>query len=291
MIGAATKLLQPEPKPISDEELAKFYEFFYRKTGILFSDNKRYFVERRLQDRIAITGASDFRAYFSSIRFQNSVEEIQHLINSMTVNETYFFREDYQFSALVDGICPDLSQRKKPGEAIRIWSLPCSTGEEPYSIAIYLLDRWKRADEFDIEILASDIDTRALASARAGIYGERSLQKLSKAEKERYFSYLRQDQYRIRDEIRESIDFSTINVMDPQQIQRYRDIDVIFCRNLLIYFDDVSRRQAVEAMYECLVPGGFICLGHSESMSRISSLFHPRKFSETIVYQKDASSS
>ena len=290
MIGAATKSLQEEPKPISDEELAKFYEFFYRKTGIMFSDNKRYFVERRLQDRICATGSDDFRAYFSSIRFQNPIEEIECLINSMTVNETYFFREDYQFAALVDGICPAIAKKKKPGDAIRIWSIPCSTGEEPYSIAIYLLDRWSRADEFDIEILASDIDTRVLASARAGIYGERSLQKLSKSEKERYFTFLRQDQYRIRDEIRESIDFSQINVMDTKQIQRYRNIDVIFCRNLLIYFDDVSRRQAVEAMYECLVPGGFICLGHSESMSRMSSLFHPRKFSETIVYQKDASS-
>ena len=283
-------MLQAEPKPISDEELAKFYEFFYRKTGIMFSDNKRYFVERRLQDRIVATGSADFRAYFSSIRFQNSVNEIECLINSMTVNETYFFREDYQFTALVDGICPDIAENKKPGDAIRIWSIPCSTGEEPYSIAIYLLDRWSRADEFDIEILASDIDTRVLASARAGIYGERSLQKLSNSEKERYFTFLRQDQYQIRDEIRESIDFSPINVMDPKQIQNYRNIDVIFCRNLLIYFDDISRRQAVEAMYECLVPGGFICLGHSESMSRMSSLFHPRKFSETIVYQKDVSS-
>ena len=170
----------------------------------MFSDNKRYFVERRLQDRIAITGSGDFRTYFSSIRFQNATEEIQHLINSMTVNETYFFREDYQFSALVDGICPEIAHKKKPGNNIRIWSVPCSTGEEPYSIAIYLLDRWNRADEFDIEILASDIDTHVLASARAGIYGERALQKLSQAEKERYFTFLRQDQYQIRDEIRES---------------------------------------------------------------------------------------
>ncbi len=132
----------------------------------------------------------------------------------MTVNETYFFREDYQFDALVSGILPEVVKQKKRGDLLRIWSVPCSTGEEPYSIAIYLLDRWPRADEFDIEILASDIDTRVLASAQAGIFGERSLQKLSKAERARYFTCLRPDQFRMRDEIRASIDFSILNVTD-----------------------------------------------------------------------------
>jgi chemotaxis protein methyltransferase CheR len=290
MPATAKSPFQEEFDPITEEELAKFCEFFYRKTGIMFSDNKRYFVERRLHERIGKTESRDFRNYFAALRLQNSTEEMQHLINLMTVNETYFFREDYQFAALVSGMLPELARNKKNGDAIRIWSLPCSTGEEPYSIAIYILDRWSRADDFDVEILASDIDTRVLASAKAGIFGERSLQKLSPAERERYFARIGTDQFQIRQEIRESIDFSKLNVMDTLHMQRYHDVDVIFCRNLLIYFDDVSRRQAVEAMYESLAPGGFICLGHSESMSRMSSLFQPRKFSETIVYQKCASS-
>ena len=160
----------------------------------------------------------------------------------MTVNETYFFREDYQFSALVDGICPDLSQRKKPGEAIRIWSVPCSTGEEPYSIAIYLLDRWKRADEFDIEILASDIDT-ARSQAHAPGFMASGLCKSSRRPRRSVTShFFARISIEFGTKSGKSIDFSTINVTAPQQIQRYRDIDVIFCRNLLIYFDDVSRR-------------------------------------------------
>ncbi|CCG42347.1 Putative Chemotaxis protein methyltransferase 2 (fragment) [Magnetospirillum molischianum DSM 120] len=220
------------------------------------------------------------------IRFQACGEELQHLVNVMTVNETYFFREDYQFDALVKGILPEIARTKRPGDPIRIWSLPCSTGEEPYSIAIYILDRWRQCDEYDIEILASDIDSRVLNDARQGIYNERAIHRLSAEERTRFFVHLGPDRFQIREEIRGSIEFSLMNIADPPQMSRFRNIDLIFCRNLLIYFDDVSRRQAVETMYECLVPGGLICLGHSESMSRMSSLFRPRKFADTIVYQK-----
>jgi chemotaxis protein methyltransferase CheR len=286
MSGISAHAHKGELNPLSEEELAKFCEFFYRKTGITFSESKRYFIERRIQDRIQKTESNSFRDYFSLIRFQASGEEVQRLINTMTINETYFFREDYQLDALVRGILPELARKKRPSDTIRIWSLPCATGEEPYSLAIYILDRWSRADDFAIEILASDIDTRVLAEAYDGVYGERALQKLSADERQRYFTRLGADRYRMRDEIRESIDFSTVNVVDPSQMRRYRNIDVIFCRNMLIYFDDISRRLAMDAMYECLSPGGFICLGHSESMSRISSLLKPRKFFDNIVYQK-----
>ena len=204
----------------------------------------------------------------------------------MTVNETYFFREDYQFDALVRGILPEITRTRRPGGTLRIWSMPCSTGEEPYSIAIQILENWSRADEFDIEITGSDIDSRVLADARKGIYGNRSLQRLSPELRKKYFRSVGEDQFEIHEELRSSIDFSIANLSDPIHMHRYRAMDVIFCRNLLIYFDDTSRRAAVEALYECLTPGGFICLGHSESMSRMSSMFLPRKFGDTIVYQR-----
>ncbi|MHC2103729.1 protein-glutamate O-methyltransferase CheR [Methylobacterium sp. WL64] len=271
---------------ISEDEYEKFYEYFYRRTGISFSGKKEYFVEKRLLERIAKTGSDSFKAYFTLLRFQASGEELQHLVNLMTVNETYFFREDYQFDALVRGILPEITRTRRPGATLRIWSMPCSTGEEPYSIAIQILEHWSRADEFAIEITGSDIDSRVLADARKGIYGNRSLQRLSPELRKKYFRRLGDDQFEIHEELRSSIEFSIANLSDPIHMHRYRAMDVIFCRNLLIYFDDTSRRAAVEALYECLIPGGFICLGHSESMSRMSSMFLPRKFGDTIVYQR-----
>lgn len=278
----------PKPFELTDEEYAKFCEFFYRRTGIMFGANKKAHVERRIDDRVRQTDSSGFRDYFALLRFQASGEELQKIINLLTVNETYFLREDYQFDALVTGILPEITQRRTPGSTIRIWSVPCSTGEEPYSIAIHLLENWDRADEFAVDIKASDIDSKVLREANTGIYSERSLQRVSPELRSRYFTRLGLDRNEIRREIRDSIEFSNINVTDPVKMARFREIDVIFCRNMLIYFDDASRRLAVEAFYECLTPGGFICLGHSESMSRMSSLFLPRKFKDTIVYQKPA---
>ncbi len=272
---------------ITPQDYAKFCEFFYRKTGMMFSDNKAYFVERRLQDRIVATGNASFREYFTLVRFETSGVEMQHLVNAMTVNETYFYREDYQFDALVQHVLPDIARTRGPGKPIRIWSLPCSTGEEPYSIAMQILENWGQADAYDIEILASDIDSRVIVDAKAGIYSARALHRLSDKLKAKYFRP-RGDDFQICDALRQSIDFSVVNVSDAMAMRRFRDIDVIFCRNMLIYFDDDSRRQAVETLYESMRPGGVICLGHSESMSRMSAMFEPRRYGGTILYQRPA---
>jgi len=274
---------------LTAEEYAKFSEFFYRRTGIVLGEKKKAYAERRIDERVRLTDSTGFRDYFALLRFQASGEELQKIINLLTVNETYFLREDYQFDALVTGILPEMVRGRSAGDAIRIWSVPCSTGEEPYSIAIHLLEKWQRADEFAIEIKASDIDSKVLHEAGLGVYGERSLQRVSPALRERYFKKIGFDRSEICRDIRDSVEFSPVNVTNPVHMSRFREIDVIFCRNMLIYFDDTSRREAVEAFYECLTPGGFICLGHSESMSRMSSLFLPRKFKDTIVYQKPAS--
>ncbi len=271
---------------VSDQEFAKFCEFFYRKTGIMFDAKKKYFAERRIVERMHRTGCATFREYFATVRFESTGEEMQRLVNQMTVNETYFFREDYQMKALVEGILPDLAKRQSAASRIRLWSVPCSSGEEPYSIAIHILENWIDADRYDIEIMASDIDSSILADAAAGIYGERALQRLPPALIRKYFTAQRDRAFQISADLRGSIDFSRGNVMDPLFMRRFRNIDVIFCRNMLIYFDDTSRREAIEAMYDCLSPGGYICLGHSESMSRISSLFRPRKYADSIIYQK-----
>lgn len=270
---------------ISEMDFEKFREFFYRKTGIQFEPTKRYFVDKRLEERIELTGSDNFRSYFTMLRFEASGEELQHLTNLMTVNETYFFREEYQFKCLVKSILPDITQRKSDGSPIRIWAIPSSSGEEPYSIAIYLLEYWAGINNWDIEIISSDIDTKILAQARKGRCSKRSVQHLPEVILNKYFTRMG-DEYQICDELREAVEFTRVNLAEPADTRPYRNFDVIFCRNLLIYFDDVSRKTASETFYDALNPGGYICLGHSESMSRISSLYKVRKFPEAIVYQK-----
>lgn len=270
---------------ISGADFQKFREYFYRKTGILFEDSKRYFVDKRLAERMAANGCATFRAYFTMLRFQGSGLELQALVNLMTVNETYFFREEYQFNCLVNSILPEIVKHKTDGAPIRIWVIPSSSGEEPYSIAMCLLERWPGLAQWDVELLSSDIDTRILGQAREGLYTPRSVQHVPPAYLEKYFERNAYG-YQLCADVRDSVQFSRVNLMEAADVRGYRDMDVIFCRNLLIYFDDVSRKQAAETFYDALRPGGFICLGHSESMSRISALYQVRKFPEAVVYQK-----
>ena len=276
----------PRRQSITDADFLKFREFFYRKTGIHFDDGKRYFVDKRLVERIDATGADDFRSYFIALRFESKGVELQQLVNAMTVNETYFFREAYQFDCMVNDMLAEVVKRKRPGGRIRIWSIPSATGEEPYTIAIYLLERWPLIDQYEVEILSSDIDTTVLSAAQRGVYSARSIGQLPQPYLEKYFRRLSDNEFEISRDLVNAVDFSRINLSDASDTRRFRDIDVIFCRNLLIYFDDQSRRLAAEAMYDALSPGGFVCLGHSESMSRISSLYTVRRFPDAMVYQK-----
>jgi chemotaxis protein methyltransferase CheR len=272
-------------KTINQEEFLKFREFFYRKTGIQFEDSKRYFVDKRLIERIEETDSGNFRNYFIKLRFETSGEELQTLTNLMTVNETYFFREEYQFKCMVTAMLPEITAQKKDYRPIRIWSMPSSSGEEAYSIAMYLLEYWPGINKWDVEIISSDIDTKIIAQARRGNYSARSVQNLPSNLLKKYFR-ANGDDYQICDDLRQAVEFTRVNLMTPEDVRGYRGFDLIFCRNLLIYFDDLSRRQAADTFFDALNPGGFLCLGHSESMSRISSLYQVRKFSDSVVYQK-----
>lgn len=270
---------------ISKDDFDKFQEYFYRKTGIQFEASKRYFVDKRLIERMAATASTSFSDYFTTLRFETTGAEMQLLINLMTINETYFFREEYQFHCLVNSILPELVKHKQPGQPIRIWAIPSSSGEEPYSIAMCLLERWPGIAKWDVEIISSDIDTAILEQARAGLYSARSVQHVPASYLLKYFRRTAQG-FQICDELRSAVEFTRVNLQEPSETRAYRNFDVIFCRNLLIYFDDLSRKQAAEVFYDALNPGGFVCLGHSESMSRISALYKIRRFPEAIVYQK-----
>lgn len=271
---------------ISDEDFQKFREFFYRKTGIQFDASKRYFVDKRLAERIAVTESENFRNYFTLLRFQASGQELQTLTNAMTVNETYFFREEYQFKCMVNSLLPEIVSRKQPGDVIRIWSIPSSSGEEAYSIVMYLMEFWPELANWDVELVSSDIDTDMINKAKAGCYSPRSVQNLPGVFLKKYFTRTKEGNYQVCNDFRESVEFTRVNLNEPAETRSYRGFDLIFCRNLLIYFDDLSRAKAAEVFYDALNPSGFICLGHSESMSRITSTFRIRKFPEAIVYQK-----
>jgi chemotaxis protein methyltransferase CheR len=270
---------------ISQEDVRRLCEFLYRRTGMSFADDKRYFIDRRLAERIVATGSHSFQSYFAMLRV-DADHEIEHLVNAFTVNETYFYREEHQLRCMTSNLLENVLVGKNAGEPIRIWSIPCSTGEEPYSIAIWLMENWSEVDRYNIEIMGSDIDTRVLESASEGIYSVRSLMRLPKSVIDRYFRAIDEGRYQIDDGLRDSIRFTRANLIDTQDMAAYRSYDIVFCRNVLIYFDDASRRVAAENLYDCLKPGGYICLGHSETMSRISPLFQVSRFTDAIVYQK-----
>jgi chemotaxis protein methyltransferase CheR len=267
------------------EDVRRLCEFLYRRTGMSFDDKKRYFIDRRLAERIAATESDSFQSYFAMLR-ADAEHEIEHLVNSFTVNETYFYREDHQLRCMTSNLVDAIMRRKKPGDSLRIWSIPCSTGEEPYSIAMWLMENWGEVDTYNIEIVGSDIDTRALKAAGEGIYGARALMRLSPDVVDRYFQRLDGDQVQIDPGLRSSVQFTRANLVDAQDMARYRDFDIVFCRNVLIYFDDASRRIAAENLYDCLRPSGYICLGHSETMSRISPLFTVCRFPDATIYQR-----
>lgn len=271
---------------LSPEELARFCEFLYRRTGMTFGESKRYYIDRRVAERMARTGDTSFQDYFARLRSQP--RELEAAINAFTVNETYFYREQHQLEALSDWILPEVVRAKGPGDRVRLWSNPCSTGEEAYSIALWLLENWRLVDAYNIEIDASDIDTDALAQAREGEYGARALARLPAGVLESYFEPERAGRRRIIADLRESVSFSPANLVDRASLERLGAFEVIFCRNVLIYFDDAARRTVAENLFASLAPGGFLCLGHTESMARIDDRFRVRRMGEAVVYQRPA---
>jgi len=264
--------------------MSRIGELLYRWTGMIFGENKRYFIERRIGDRMARNNFTTAGAYLGYL--SGHLGEREALINAFTINETYFYREEHQLAALSRQILPEVIRDKRPGDLVRIWSMPCSTGEEAYSIAIWLLENWALVDAYNIEIVGSDIDTKALEHAREGKFAARSLARLPADVVESYFEAERGHRRKIIDDLRESVRFAAGNIVDRASLSSFGRFDVILCRNLLIYFDDQSRRLAADNLYDCLNPGGFVCLGHSESMNRITDRFTMVRLDDAIVYRR-----
>lgn len=273
---------------LSGRDLQRLCDFLYARTGMQFGESKRYYIDRRVAHRMVQSGRATFGAYFAYL--QDDRGEAERLINDFTVNETYFYREEHQLRCMSENLLPEIAASRGPGDHIRIWSAPCSTGEEPYSIAIWLLENWRMVDAYHVEIVGSDIDTQVLEQARAGLYGERALSRLPEPVREAYFGAADPEGRRqILSDLRESVTFTPANLIDAASMAACGGFDLIFCRNMLIYFDDKARQDAVHNLYSHLVPGGFICLGHSESMNRITDRFRLRRFKDAIVYQRPKS--
>ncbi|WP_045747935.1 MULTISPECIES: protein-glutamate O-methyltransferase CheR [Actinoplanes] len=275
---------------LSDPDFARFCEYFYKRTGIHFTSAKRYFVDKRIETCIRESEYDTFASWFSALRMNDRSSMLQGLINQLTVNETYFLREDYQFDAMLSTVLPgvlaDRGGVNRIVGPVKILSLPCSTGEEPYSIALRLLEEWDQIDHVDVEIHGADIDSEVLAKAAQASYGERSLQRVPKSWLNKHFVAAGAGRYQVEDGIRSAVTLHRVNICDTLSMRAFRDFDVIFCRNVLIYFDELSSRRAAENLYGALRPGGYLFLGHSESMSRISPIFTPARLPEGIVYQR-----
>ena len=268
----------------TDADLARVCEFLYQRTGLVYGDAKRYYAERRVAQRMAATGAETFESYYARLGLEPA--EVEALVNAFTINETYFYREKHQLQALSASLLPIVTAGRTPGDTVRIWSMPCSSGEEPYSIAIWLLENWPLVDAYNIEIVGSDIDTAVVDAAREGLYGERALSRLSADVRARYFEAADSERWELISDLRESVRFTTTNLVDAASVAAQGRFHIVFCRNLLIYFDERSRGMAMENLYNAIAPGGFLLLGPTESLTKVNDRLVATRFKEGVAYRK-----
>lgn len=272
---------------MTDEEFPLLRDLIYSYSGLFFSDDNRYLLERRLSPRLAHRQLSTFHEYYYYLKYDiNREQELSDIMDILTTNETYFFRESFQLKAFSDEIIPELIKVKAKHceKTIRIWSAGCSTGEEPYTIAMLLLEKPELAG-WKIEIIGTDISQRVLHHARKGVYGNTSFRVTEPHYKSRYF--IDQDGgFRVGDRIREFVTFSRLNLYDSSKYLFLGKIDIIFCRNVIIYFDMLAKKRVIENFYNTLNHGGFLLLGHSESLMNITTAFRLRHFKNDMVYEK-----
>ncbi len=270
---------------LSDELFDKFVKMIYKNTGIFYEYNKKYYVQKRIEKRAEIFEKESLNDYYMFLKFSEDMSEFYKLINDLTVNETYFFRDFPQLRNFAEDVLPIFEKENQNRKKLKIWCAACSTGEEAYTLSIILLEILDNPEEWEIQILASDINTEVLQNAKIGLYEKRAIKDVPPEYLEKYFTR-RSDKYLINRSVRKLISFKQINLMDEVALNNINGCDFIFCRNCLIYFDEESRRSVVSSFYESLSPGGYVFLGHSESIGRISSAYKVKRLGDTIVYSR-----
>lgn len=270
---------------LSDELYDKYIKLIYKRTGLYYENNKKYFVEKRIIQHTELLQIDSLNEYYMLLKFGTDSSEFYQLINDLTVNETYFFRDFPQLRNFAEDVLPIVEKRKMSRKKIKIWCAACSTGEEPYTLSIILQEMLDEPEKWDIQIIASDINSEVLQSAKVGLYDSRAIKDVPIEYLEKYFKK-RQNKYLINLNIRKSVSFFRINLMDARARSSINGCDFIFCRNCLIYFDEQSRKSVVMSFYESLNLEGFLFLGHSESVGRITSSYKAKKIGDTIVYSR-----
>jgi len=255
--------------------------------GIYFDDGSKFLMERRLSRRLEQRQLKTFEEYYHFLRYDRKrEEELTILVDNLTTNETYFFRESPQLRAFSEEILPELRETLAARKTLRIWSAGCSTGEEPYTIAMLMLESGDWWRDWQVDILGSDINQRVLHTARRGVYKKSAHRTTSPDMLGKYFIEEEKGDYRIIDAVREHVSFSYLNLLDPFKTSLISNMDVIFCRNVIIYFDKEAKKKVIGSFYDKLREGGFLLLGHSESLINISNAFDLRTLKNDMVYQK-----
>ncbi len=273
---------------MQDEDFRLIRELVYGYSGLFFDDSTKYLLEKRLYQRLIDNQLRSFREYYQFLKLNRKRDqELELIMDLLTTNETYFFRESYQLEAFSKEIIPDLCSQgplSNFNRRLRIWSAGCSTGEEPYTIAMLLLEQ-PALEGWQIEIIGTDISQRVLQQARKGVYRQTSFRMTDEYYVQKYFT--QQDGgHRISDQVRKLVTISHLNLLDQSKISMLGTFDIIFCRNVIIYFDLTAKKKVVESFYSSLRDGGYLLLGHSESLMSITNLFVLRHFKNDMVYQK-----
>jgi chemotaxis protein methyltransferase CheR len=257
---------------LSDEEFAQLRSLLARSAGLVFDEARRDSVAYCVAERLRATGATDVASYLTLL---GGASERQHLLDEVTIQETHFFRNPPQIRALRKYVIPELiKQADGRGRRIRIWSAGCSTGEEPYTIAMLLRELLPSTDGWDVKVIATDVSARALEAARRGRYGERAVQMASPADLARFFTTRGDGYYDVRPEIRELVEYRHQNlVTDPVPFAVDEGVDLVLCRNVTIYFSRETTRELMTRLHACLRDGGYLFLGHSETLWQVSEDF------------------
>ena len=272
---------------MTDEQFNKLRKVVYDRAGIHFQDSKKYVLESRLSRRLEELDFQDFDQYIMFLTAgPYQTDEFQEMFNRITINETSFFRNEPQLEVFEREILPQLLEVRKASKTLRIWSAACSSGEEPYTLAIQVhRSLGVRLQDWRVEILGTDISEKVLATAQLGKYPHYSIRSVNPMVLNRYFKQ-EGSLYNLDPTIMSMVHFEKLNLKDRLAAKRFGSWDVIFCRNVMIYFDDDMKNQCVRLFHEQLQDDGTLFIGHSESIRNLDAKFNPLPFPQGFAYQK-----
>jgi chemotaxis protein methyltransferase CheR len=266
---------------LQDSTFKQLRDFIYEKSGIFIPDSKKYLLENRLIKRMQEKNITNFEDYLYLVVYGNNSLELARLFDAVTTNETYFFREPQQLDVFVNDITPKIITRKATND-ISIWSAASSTGEEPYNLVMLLREKMP---QLRTQVIGSDISDSVLESARKAAYSSYSVRNVPPLYMSKYFKTNGQN-FELDVSVRNAVMFKNLNLMDSSKMKTVRNMDVIFCRNVLIYFDEKAKQRAVSHLYDSLRPNGYLFIGASESLHNVTRAFKPVVINKVVVYQR-----